>query len=53
MKTQTIIPASCRLDRYAGALALIDILYDMAVINKATYDNIKHNTKRNEDKKGI
>ena len=35
MKTQTIIPASCRLDRYAGALALIDILYDMAVINKA------------------
>lgn len=46
MKKQTTTPASCRLDGYTGALALIDILYEMAVINKATYENIKKNTKK-------
>ena len=35
-----------RMDGFEGAMALIDILYDMNVINKATYENIKHNAKR-------
>lgn len=35
-----------RMDGFEGAMALIDILYDMNVINKATYENIKHNSKR-------
>ncbi|MBR4077884.1 MAG: hypothetical protein IKK17_04695 [Oscillospiraceae bacterium] len=42
-----------RLDGFDGAMALIDILYDMDAINKATYENIKRNAKRNSDKKGI
>ena len=42
-----------RMDGFEGAMALIDILYDMDAINKATYDNIKRNAKRNDDKKGI
>ena len=46
MKTQTTIPAPCRLDKHTGALALIDMLYEMDVINKATYENIKKNTKK-------
>lgn len=41
-----------RMDSFEGAMALIDILYDMNALNKATYENIKHNAKRN-DKKGI
>ena len=41
-----------RMDSFEGAMSLIDILYDMNAINKATYENIKHNAKRN-DKKGI
>lgn len=41
--------ASLKIDSYAGALALIDILFDAKVINKATYDNIKHNAKRNNN----
>lgn len=41
------------MDSFEGALALIDILYDMDAINKATYENIKRNAKRNDDKKGI
>lgn len=32
-----------KVDSYTGALALIDILFDMQVINKATYENIKRN----------
>ena len=46
MSKQTATPTSCRLDRYTGALALIDMLYEMAVINKATYENIKKNSKK-------
>ena len=46
MSKQTTIPASCRLDKHTGALALIDMLYEMDIINKATYDNIKKNTKK-------
>ena len=46
MKKQTTIPSACRLDGHAGALALIDILFEMDVINKATYENIKTNTKK-------
>lgn len=42
-----------RMDSFEGAMALIDILYDMKAINKATYDNIKHNAQRKNDKKGI
>jgi len=42
-----------RMDGFEGAMALIDILYDMEAINKATYENIKRNAKRNDDKKGI
>ena len=41
-----------RMDSFEGAMSLIYILYDMNAINKATYENIKHNAKRN-DKKGI
>ena len=41
-----------RMDSFEGAMSLIDILYDMNAINKATYENIKRNAKRN-DKKGI
>lgn len=33
-----------KIDSYTGALALIDILYDMGSINQATYDAIKRNT---------
>ena len=46
MKTQTTIPTSCCLDKHTGALALIDMLYEMDVINKVTYVNIKKNTKK-------
>ena len=46
MSKQTTMPTSCRLDGYTGALALIDMLYEMDVINKATYENIKKNTKK-------
>ena len=46
MSKQTATPTSCRLDRYTGALALIDMLYEMDVINKATYENIKKSTKK-------
>ena len=46
MKKQTTIPSACRLDGYTGALALIDMLYEMHVINKATYENIKKNNKK-------
>lgn len=42
-----------RMDSFEGALALIDILYDMDAINRTTYENIKRNAKRNDDKKGI
>lgn len=42
-----------RMDGFEGAMALIDILFGMDAINKATYENIKHNAKRNNDKKGI
>ena len=42
-----------QMDSFEGALALIDILYDMDAINRATYENIKRNAKRNDDKKGI
>ena len=46
MSKQPTMPTSCRLDGHAGALALIDILFEMDVINKATYENIKTNTKK-------
>lgn len=46
MSEQTTTPTSCRLDRHTGALALIDMLYEMDVINKATYENIKKSTKK-------
>ena len=46
MKKQTTIPSAYRLDGYTGALALIDMLFEMEVINKATYENIKKNTKK-------
>ena len=42
-----------RMDGFEGAMALIDILYNMDAINKATYENIKRNAKRTNDKKGI
>lgn len=42
-----------KIDSYTGALALIDILFDMKVINKATYDNIKRNANNNYNKKGL
>lgn len=41
-----------RMDSFEGALALIDILYDMNAIDKTTYENIKRNAKKN-DMKGI
>ena len=31
-----------QIQSLAGALALIDILFEMGAINKATYDAIKH-----------
>lgn len=30
-----------QIDIHTGAMALIDILFDMKAINKATYDSIK------------
>lgn len=42
-----------RMDSFEGAMALIDILYDMNAINKATYENIKNNAKKNDYRKGI
>ncbi len=53
MTDNTSRKAFHRMDSFEGALALIDVLYDMKAINKATYENIKHNAKRNNDKKGI
>lgn len=41
--------SDCRIDSITGALALIDILYDIKAINKATYDNIKRNAKLHND----
>ena len=35
-----------RMDGFEGAMALIDMLYEMQAINKATYENIKKNTKK-------
>ena len=46
MSKQTATPTPCHFDGYTGALALIDMLYEMDVINKATYENIKKNTKK-------
>ena len=36
-----------KIDSYTGAVALIEILYDMKVINKATYEDIKRYTQNN------
>lgn len=41
------ISSTPKIDSYTGAVALIEILYDMKVINKATYENIKRNTQNN------
>ena len=35
-----------KIDSYAGALALIDILYGMGSINQATYDAIMRSTSK-------
>ena len=53
MTENTSSMAFRRMDGFEGAMALIDILYNMDAINKATYENIKRNAKRNNDKKGI
>ena len=42
-----------RMDSFEGAMVLIDILYDMKAINKATYENIKRNAKRKDERKEI
>lgn len=47
------ISSTPKIDSYTGVLALIDILFDMKVINKATYDNIKRNANNNYNKKGL
>ena len=53
MTDSTSRKAFHRMDGFEGAMALIDILFDMEAINKATYENIKRNAKRNDEKKGI
>ena len=40
-----------RMDSFEGAMALIDILYDMNAIDKTTYENIKRNAKKNDMKR--
>lgn len=52
MTDNTSRKAFCQMDGFEGAMALIDVLYEIDAINKATYENIKRNAKRNE-KKGI
>ena len=42
---------TCRVDGYKGAIALIEILYSMGSINKATYDSIKRSARKNEERK--
>lgn len=50
MTTDRTTNTPWKVDSYAGALTLIDVLYDMRAINKATYENIKRNARNDIEK---
>ena len=50
MTTNRTTNTPLKVDSYAGALILIDVLYDMRAISKATYENIKRNARNDIEK---